>query len=256
MINRRQSLGDMLGLVRSHRIISRSGEVGSYSNQVHGADCLFISDNGTEVDVDFAAVAREGFGIWRLRCYGRSWPEPHGHTGCGQGFSMRPRVGWWLRTFGGRVCEESGDLVPDETVESPSPLPNTSTIPGGGAAARQCGLVVRGQSLRSLKKRLRAQLTRRQKRPSSKNLLKGPSVRPRGGDTPGRGDVRSGTEEKRCASHAGNGSRDQRGSVPASGSPGRGTPLRDGTSRAGKGLRVRRDSTAPAGEGRTDRAWP
>ncbi|MGW0969996.1 DUF6896 domain-containing protein [Streptomyces sp. NPDC002516] len=75
-----ERLGDMLSLVRSHRIISRSGEIGAYSYQVHGAGCLFISGNGTEIDVDFAADGREIFDFWRLRCYGRSLPEPHDPT--------------------------------------------------------------------------------------------------------------------------------------------------------------------------------
>jgi len=46
-------------LARSHRIIGRSGKVGSYSYQVHGVGCLFISDNGTEIDVDFTVDGRE-----------------------------------------------------------------------------------------------------------------------------------------------------------------------------------------------------
>ncbi|MEV7368900.1 hypothetical protein [Streptomyces sp. NPDC091299] len=75
-----EGLGDMLTLARSHRIIGRSGKVGSYSYQVHGVGCLFISDNGTEIDVDFTADGREVFDFWRLRCYGRSLPDPHDPT--------------------------------------------------------------------------------------------------------------------------------------------------------------------------------
>ena len=62
-----ERLGDVLSLARSRRIISRCGEIGTYSYQVHGAGCLFISDNGTEIDVDFAVDGRELFDFWRLR---------------------------------------------------------------------------------------------------------------------------------------------------------------------------------------------
>ncbi|MGW4559530.1 DUF6896 domain-containing protein [Streptomyces sp. NPDC004365] len=75
-----ERLADILSLARSQRIISRSGEIGTYSYQVHGAGCLFISKNGTEIDVDFAADGREVFDFWRLRSYGRSLPEPHDPT--------------------------------------------------------------------------------------------------------------------------------------------------------------------------------
>ncbi|MEV5606796.1 hypothetical protein [Streptomyces sp. NPDC052225] len=71
-----ERLADILGLVRSRRIIGRSGHVGTYSYTVHGAGCLFVSDNGTEVDVDFAADGSEVFDLWRLRRYGLSLPEP------------------------------------------------------------------------------------------------------------------------------------------------------------------------------------
>ncbi|MFJ3882403.1 DUF6896 domain-containing protein [Streptomyces sp. NPDC090077] len=71
-----ERLGDVLGLVRSSRIISRSGHVGTYSYTVHGAGCRFVSDDGTEVDVDFAADGSEVFDLWRLRWYGLSLPEP------------------------------------------------------------------------------------------------------------------------------------------------------------------------------------
>ncbi|MEU6277184.1 hypothetical protein ABZ871_33005 [Streptomyces populi] len=71
-----ERLGDVLGLVRSRRIISRSGHVGTYSYTVHGAGCRFVSDDGTVVDVDFAADGSEIFDLWRLHWYGLSLPEP------------------------------------------------------------------------------------------------------------------------------------------------------------------------------------
>ncbi|WP_393087688.1 DUF6896 domain-containing protein [Streptomyces sp. LN704] len=71
-----ERLSDVLDLVRSRRIISRSGHVGTYSYNVHGAGCRFVSDNGTEVDVDFGADGRGVFDLWRLRGYGLSLPEP------------------------------------------------------------------------------------------------------------------------------------------------------------------------------------
>jgi hypothetical protein len=71
-----ERLADILSLVRSRRIISRSGQVGTYSYTVHGAGCRFVSDDGTEVDVDFAADGSEVFNLWRLRWYGLSLPEP------------------------------------------------------------------------------------------------------------------------------------------------------------------------------------
>jgi hypothetical protein len=70
-----ERLADVLGLVHSRRI-SRSGQVGTYSYTVHGAGCRFVNDNGTEVDVDFAADGSEVFDLWRLRWYGLSLPEP------------------------------------------------------------------------------------------------------------------------------------------------------------------------------------
>ncbi|MFJ8212075.1 DUF6896 domain-containing protein [Streptomyces sp. NPDC096033] len=69
-----ERLADVLNLVHSRRI-SRSGLVGTYSYTVHGAGCRFISDNGTEVDVDFAADGSEIFDLWRLRGYGLRLPE-------------------------------------------------------------------------------------------------------------------------------------------------------------------------------------
>ncbi|MFI2458231.1 DUF6896 domain-containing protein [Streptomyces sp. NPDC019539] len=71
-----ERLGDVLDLVRSRRIISRSGHVGTYSYTVHGTRCRFVSDDGTGVDVDFAADGSEVFDFWRLRWYGLSLPEP------------------------------------------------------------------------------------------------------------------------------------------------------------------------------------
>ncbi|QHC18852.1 hypothetical protein GR131_27310 [Streptomyces sp. GF20] len=70
-----ERLADVLGLARS-RQINRSGHVGTYSYTVHGAGCRFVCDNGTEVDVDFAADGGEVFDLWRLRWYGLSLPEP------------------------------------------------------------------------------------------------------------------------------------------------------------------------------------
>ncbi|MGP3637921.1 DUF6896 domain-containing protein [Streptomyces sp. 24-1644] len=35
-----------------------------------------FSDNGTEIDVDFASDGSEVFDLWRLRWYGLSLPEP------------------------------------------------------------------------------------------------------------------------------------------------------------------------------------
>lgn len=70
-----ERLADVLGLARSRRI-SRSDHIGAYSYTVHGAGCRFVSDNGTCVDVDFAADGSEVFDLWRLRWYGLSMPEP------------------------------------------------------------------------------------------------------------------------------------------------------------------------------------
>ncbi|MBM7439346.1 hypothetical protein [Streptomyces sp. HB132] len=70
-----EQLADVLGLARSRRI-SRSDHIGTYSYTVHGAGCRFVSDDGTEVDVDFEADGSEVFDLWRLRRYGLSLPEP------------------------------------------------------------------------------------------------------------------------------------------------------------------------------------
>ncbi|MFE6667431.1 DUF6896 domain-containing protein [Streptomyces sp. NPDC057697] len=70
-----ERLADVLGLVRSRRI-SRSDRIGCYAYTVHGSGCRFVSDNGTEVDVDFAADGSEVFDFWRLRAYGLSLPQP------------------------------------------------------------------------------------------------------------------------------------------------------------------------------------
>nr|WP_249924593.1 hypothetical protein [Streptomyces californicus] len=71
-----ERLADVLVLVRSHRIINRSWQVGTYSYSIHGAGCRFVSDNGIEVDVDFASDGSEIFDLWRLRWYGLSLLEP------------------------------------------------------------------------------------------------------------------------------------------------------------------------------------
>lgn len=68
-------LADLLGLARSRRI-SRSDRIGTYSYTVHGAGCRFVSGDGTEVDVDFAADGSNVFDLWRLRQYELSLPEP------------------------------------------------------------------------------------------------------------------------------------------------------------------------------------
>ncbi|MER5276740.1 hypothetical protein ABT025_13395 [Streptomyces sp. NPDC002809] len=70
-----ERLADVLGLARSRRI-RRSDHIGAYSYTVHGAGCRFVSDNGSEVDVDFAADGSEVFDLWRLRWYGLSLPDP------------------------------------------------------------------------------------------------------------------------------------------------------------------------------------
>lgn len=69
-----ERLADVVGLVRSRRI-NRSDHIGTYSYKVHGAGCRFVSDNGTQVDVDFAADGGEVLDLWRLRGYGLSLPE-------------------------------------------------------------------------------------------------------------------------------------------------------------------------------------
>lgn len=66
-----EQLADVLDLARSRRI-SRSGHIGTYAYTVHGAGCRFVSNNGTELDVDFAADGSEVFDLWRLRRYGLS----------------------------------------------------------------------------------------------------------------------------------------------------------------------------------------
>lgn len=53
-----ERLADVVGLTRSRRS-SRSDHIDIYSYRVHGAGCRFVSDNGTEVDVDFAADGSE-----------------------------------------------------------------------------------------------------------------------------------------------------------------------------------------------------
>ncbi|MEI5519506.1 hypothetical protein WB401_06665 [Streptomyces brasiliscabiei] len=70
-----ERLADVVGLAGSCRI-NRSDHIGTYSYEVHGAGCRFVNDDGTEVDVDFAADGSEVFDLWRLRGYGLSLPEP------------------------------------------------------------------------------------------------------------------------------------------------------------------------------------
>ncbi|MER6959570.1 hypothetical protein [Streptomyces sp. NPDC000618] len=70
-----ERLADVVGLARSRRI-SGSHHIGTYSYKVHGAGCRFVSDNGIDVDVDFAADGSEVFDLWRLRWYGLSLPKP------------------------------------------------------------------------------------------------------------------------------------------------------------------------------------
>ncbi|WP_456154454.1 DUF6896 domain-containing protein [Streptomyces globisporus] len=41
--------------------------LGTYSYTVHGAGCRFVSDNGTEADLDVATDGSEIFDLWRLR---------------------------------------------------------------------------------------------------------------------------------------------------------------------------------------------
>ncbi|WP_406491117.1 hypothetical protein OHB06_03555 [Streptomyces sp. NBC_01604] len=74
-----ERLADVLGLVRSHRM-SRRGEIGTCSYSVHGAGCRFVNQDGTEIDVDFAADGAEIFDFWRLRRYAQSLPEPFDPT--------------------------------------------------------------------------------------------------------------------------------------------------------------------------------
>ncbi|MEU6546417.1 hypothetical protein [Streptomyces sp. NPDC046859] len=69
-----ERLAGILALVRSRRI-SRNGRIGTYFYTVHGAGCGFVSGNGIEVDVDFAAGS-EVFDLWRLRWYGLTLPDP------------------------------------------------------------------------------------------------------------------------------------------------------------------------------------
>ncbi|MEU6842828.1 helix-turn-helix transcriptional regulator [Streptomyces sp. NPDC046716] len=70
-----EQLSDVLGLVRTHQI-SRRGEAGSYAYSVHGAGCLFTSQDGSEIDVDFEPDGTLVFNAWRLRFYAQSLPDP------------------------------------------------------------------------------------------------------------------------------------------------------------------------------------
>ncbi|MET7541252.1 helix-turn-helix transcriptional regulator [Streptomyces sp. NPDC005507] len=69
-----EQLADVLGLARTHQI-SRRGEAGSYSYSVHGAGCLFTSQDGSEIDVDFEPDGTAVFNTWRLRFYAQSLPD-------------------------------------------------------------------------------------------------------------------------------------------------------------------------------------
>lgn len=105
-----ERLADALVLARSHRIINRSGRVGtySYSYSVHGAGCRFGSDDGIEVDADFAPDGREIFDFWRLRWYGLSLPGPLDVTDQDLRTAVRflqpllteVRSGWFTRSTG------------------------------------------------------------------------------------------------------------------------------------------------------------
>ncbi|MFI6880782.1 helix-turn-helix domain-containing protein [Streptomyces sp. NPDC050400] len=70
-----ERLADVLGLVRTHQI-GRRGEAGSYTYSVHGAGCLFTSQDGSEIDVDFEPDGTVVFNTWRLWFYGQSLPDP------------------------------------------------------------------------------------------------------------------------------------------------------------------------------------
>ncbi|MFC8491556.1 DUF6896 domain-containing protein [Streptomyces sp. NPDC057235] len=48
----------------------------SRASPLRSRGCRFVSDNGIEVDVDFAPDGSEIFDLWRLRWYGLSLPEP------------------------------------------------------------------------------------------------------------------------------------------------------------------------------------
>ncbi|MGW2823725.1 DUF6896 domain-containing protein [Streptomyces sp. NPDC001443] len=97
-----ERLADLVGLARSHRI-SRSDRIGTCSYKVHGAGCRFVNDDGTEVDVDFAADGSAVFDLWRLRAYGLSLPEPLDVTDQGMRSAVRSlqpllnevRPGWF-----------------------------------------------------------------------------------------------------------------------------------------------------------------
>ncbi|WP_373563755.1 DUF6896 domain-containing protein [Streptomyces sp. st77] len=46
---------------------SRTLSPATCSYTVHGAGCRFVSDNGTEADLDVATDGSEIFDLWRLR---------------------------------------------------------------------------------------------------------------------------------------------------------------------------------------------
>ncbi|MFI2466375.1 DUF6896 domain-containing protein [Streptomyces globisporus] len=59
--------GPMQRLLRYARGHSRRPPARHYSYTVHGTGCRFVSDNGTEADLDVATDGSEIFDLWRLR---------------------------------------------------------------------------------------------------------------------------------------------------------------------------------------------
>ncbi|WP_438268029.1 DUF6896 domain-containing protein [Kitasatospora purpeofusca] len=95
--------GRRLLLAAGRRQDSRSSHIGAHSYTVHRAGCRFVSDNGTEVDVDFAADGSAVFDLWRLRRYGLRLPEAVHVTDADQRSAVRSvqplltevRPGWF-----------------------------------------------------------------------------------------------------------------------------------------------------------------
>lgn len=133
-----ERLADVLGLVRSGRLISWRGHVGTYSYTVHGAGCRFVSDDGTEVDIDFAADGSQIFDLWRLRLYGLSLPQPLDVTDQdlrAAARSLRPlltevRPGWFSLIASGREAQASQAYEAARDGES-------AAAPGGGGVVRE-----------------------------------------------------------------------------------------------------------------------
>ncbi|MFC8510992.1 DUF6896 domain-containing protein [Streptomyces sp. NPDC057411] len=67
-----ERLADVLGLVRSRRISSLSGQVGTYSYKVHGPG----ASSSATTALRSMSTSPAGAEVWRLRWYGRSLPEP------------------------------------------------------------------------------------------------------------------------------------------------------------------------------------